>query len=102
MSTSRRNPNACPACGSRALVDGRILADGSEDGSAEKFFPSGIKLLTLQRSIRLVGRQNFRACTQCGHLWNTLDATELRALIDTKGSDELRKKLAERSQSSKP
>ena len=97
MSTNRRKLNACPVCGSSALVEGRLLADGSEDGHAEKFFPSGIRLLTLQRSVRLVGRQSFRACTQCGHVWNTLDATDLRELIDSKGTDELRKRLSERS-----
>jgi len=95
---SIKNTNfECPACGSRALVDGRILGDGSEDGHSEKFFPSGVKLLSLRRSVRLIGRQVFKACTNCGHVWNTLDATELRDLIETRGTDQLKTKLATRT-----
>jgi hypothetical protein len=84
---------SCPVCQSSATVEGRVLADGSEDGHAEKFFPSGLRLLTLRRSVRLTGRQAFKACTQCGHVWNTLDATGLRELIDRSATEDLKRKL---------
>jgi hypothetical protein len=87
-------PSTCPSCKSRSIVDGRILSSGSEDGNAERFYPAGIKLLTLTRSVQLTGRQNFKACTSCGHVWNTLDAGGLRELIETRGTDELKRKVS--------
>ena len=91
-----RNDSNCPACQSRAVVEGRILADGSENGSAERFFPRGLRLLLLRRSVRLTGKQAFKACTQCGHVWSQLDATALRELIDDGASEELKQKLQAR------
>jgi hypothetical protein len=88
-----RSPSICPVCQSRKLVEGRILADGSESGSAEKFFPSGLRFLLLRRSVRLTGRDAFRACAECGHVWNQLDATELRELIEHGASEGLKRKL---------
>jgi hypothetical protein len=88
-----RSPSKCPVCTSAVVVEGRILADGSEDGSAESFFPRGLRLLTLNRTVRLVGREVFRACTECGHVWNTLDASGLRELIEKSGTPELEARL---------
>jgi hypothetical protein len=88
-----RSPSSCPACQSRELVEGRILADGSDNGSAEKFFPSGLRFLLLRRSVRLTGKQAFKAGTQCGHVWNQLDATALRELIEDGASDDLKRQL---------
>jgi hypothetical protein len=78
-------------CQSAAIVEGRILAN--EDGHAEKFFPSGLRLLTLKRSVPLRGRQAFNACTQCGHVWSALDASSLRELIEHSATDDLKRKL---------
>ena len=83
----------CPSCQSKHIVHGRIIADGSDNGSAESFFPLDLSFFTLRRSVRLVGRQTFKACTQCGHVWNTLDAGGLRELIETSGTDELKKSI---------
>ena len=84
-------------CQSRRLVEGRVLADGSESGSAEKFFPNGLRFLLLRRSVRLTGREAFRACMGCGHVWNQLDATELRELIERGASEGLKRKLQTRT-----
>jgi uncharacterized Zn finger protein len=89
-----RRTSTCPVCSSSEIVEGRIIADGSEQGSAEKFFPTGLRLFKLKRSVGLTGRDKFTACTQCGHVWNTLDAGGLRDLIEAAGSDELKAKLA--------
>jgi len=88
-----RNPSSCPVCQSRGLVEGRILSDGSESGYAAKFFPSGLRLLLLRRSVRLTGKEAFKACTQCGHVWSQLDATALRELLQRGASDDLKRKL---------
>ena len=87
----------CPSCTSSSIVDGKILADGSESGSAEHFFPSEIRFLTLRRSVRFIGRESFHACTNCGHTWNTLDAAELRRLIEDSGTDKVKTFLASRA-----
>lgn len=88
--------NQCPTCNSSALVEGHVIASGSEGGSSVKFFPNGLKFWTIRRSVTLLSRENFRACTECGHVWNTLDAAGLRELIEAAGGSELKAKLAAR------
>ncbi|WP_251778546.1 hypothetical protein [Caldimonas mangrovi] len=80
----------CPVCQSPRTVEGRVISDGSEDGRAEKFFPRGLKLFKLRRAVRLSGGHAFRACCQCGHVWNQLDPKALRALIEASGNDALK------------
>jgi hypothetical protein len=89
-----RTSSQCPVCESPVLVEGRIVADGTESGSAERFYPRGIRLLTLRRSVQLTGRESFKACMQCGHVWNTLDASGLRELIDAAGTPEAKARIA--------
>ena len=78
----------CPVCSSSSTVEGRVISDGSDDGRAEKFFPKGLKLLALKRSVRLSGRHAFRACCECGHLWNQVDSQALRVLLATSGKSD--------------
>lgn len=85
----------CPICKSARTVEGRVVADGSDDGRAEKFFPKGLKLLTLKRAVRLSSGHAFRACCECGHLWNEVDPRALKALIEASGKDRL-KEMANR------
>jgi hypothetical protein len=73
-------------------VQGGVLGAG-DDGWATKFFPSGLKFFTLARSVSLVDRRAFRACTQCGHVWARLDAGALRELIEHSGTPEAKRKL---------
>jgi hypothetical protein len=90
---SRPNPRirtrpplrACPACGATTLVDGGIRSDRDESGRAERFYPKGLRLLTLRHSVGLNGRHPFRACLSCGHLWSALDAEALRDLMEASG-----------------
>jgi predicted RNA-binding Zn-ribbon protein involved in translation (DUF1610 family) len=84
---------SCPACGSELVVKGKVIEGGSETGWGQKFFPSGLRFLSLKRSVRLLDNQVFQACTQCGHVWSTLDATDLRELIESKGTEALKDKL---------
>lgn len=87
------NAMTCPSCQSSKHVEGRIIAVGSKSGPGQRFFPSGIRVLTLKRSVSLRDRQDFQACMQCGHVWSTLDVTELRTLIDKGGTAALKAKL---------
>ncbi len=83
----------CPSCQSPQLVEGRIIAVGSKSGAGQRFFPSGIRVLTLKRSVTLKNRQDFQACMQCGHVWSTVDVAELQTLIDKSGTAKLKAKL---------
>jgi uncharacterized Zn finger protein len=85
---------ACPACGSQRLVTGRILAFGAHSGNASRFFPDGLKLLTLRRGLLLGRRPVFDACTDCGHVWSRVDAQALRELVDAHGREATREVLA--------
>jgi Zn-finger nucleic acid-binding protein len=72
------------------MVPGLVLADGAE---GDRFSPIGLRFFTLRRSVRLIESQAFHACTQCGHVWSTLDATDLRELIDGSGTEELKQSV---------
>jgi uncharacterized Zn finger protein len=84
---------SCPACGSQRVVTGRVMAFGAHTGNAQRFFPDGLKLLTFRRGLVLERRPVFDACTDCGHVWSSLDAAELRALVESSGGDKLRDTL---------
>ena len=88
-----RISSKCPVCESLLLVEGQV---GYEDLSGREFFPRGIKFFTRRRSVPLVRGDVFRACTECGHVWNTLDAGGLRELIEAAGTDELKARVAAR------
>jgi hypothetical protein len=83
----------CPVCKSVSVVEGKIIEGGSEYGWAHKFYPRGVRFFSLRRSVHLLNGEAFQACTQCGHVWGTLDATDLRDLIESKGTDMLKVKL---------
>jgi len=83
----------CPVCESRQVVEGRIFSADPDNGIGEKFFPRGLRLLLWRRSVQLTGKQAFKACTQCGHVWNQVDVTALRELIERGASEDLRRRL---------
>ena len=83
----------CPSCQSSETLKGRILADGSEEGSAERFIPSGLRLLTLKKSVRFTGSQPFQACTACGLVWNRVEPVELNDLVDRSAGENLKRSL---------
>jgi hypothetical protein len=83
----------CPKCGAANPVAGRIDVNGERAHVA--FRPSGLRLLTLRRSTPLV--LTFRACTDCGHLWNRVSAPALRDLVDASAAPELVAKLRRRA-----
>jgi hypothetical protein len=84
---------SCPKCGAAAVVPGRMRNDGND--IVARFRPSGLRWLTLRRACELVA--TFRACSNCGHLWNRVAAPKLRALVDASGSPELLDQLRRRA-----
>ena len=91
--TSRVPPGSCPACGSQRIVSGRIMAFGAHTGNAQRFFPDGLKLLTLRRGLLLERRPVFGACTDCGHVWSRVDAAALREMAQSSGGEVMREVL---------
>jgi hypothetical protein len=75
------------------VLRGRIMAFGAHTGNAQRFFPDGLKLLTLRRGLVLERRPVFDACTDCGHVWSSVDAGALRELVESSGSADLRESL---------
>jgi hypothetical protein len=71
----------CPSCAKDQSVDGHVVYPGSEDGTAGRFYPKGLKFFMLARSVPLDAHQPFCACTNCGHVWSYLNPAELRSLL---------------------
>jgi hypothetical protein len=76
----------CPRCGKNATVTGSMLTLGDQ-----LFQPHGIRWLEHFR--RRLFQQNpaarvlgpYRACADCGLVWNDLDPDELRGVIRREG-----------------
>lgn len=81
---------ACPACGSQRVLEGRIMAFGAHTANAQRFFPDGLKLLTLRRGLLLARRSVFDACVDCGRVWSSVDAAALREMAERSGGDGVR------------
>lgn len=87
-------PQTCSSCASTAIVEGRLLPSGADDGWVTRFYPKGIRFLTLSKSVPLSNGQLFYACTACGHTWSKVDAQELRELLEKSGDERTVAKLA--------
>jgi hypothetical protein len=87
-------PLTCPSCASAVVVAGRLLPSGGDDGWVTRFYPKGIRFLTLSKSVPLSNGQLFYACTDCGHVWSKVDAQDLRELLEKSGDEGTLAKLA--------
>jgi Zn-finger nucleic acid-binding protein len=87
----------CPVCQLGTVIFGRVGNYGSEGGDAKDFIPNGLKFFRQQRSVPLFREQAFKACMQCGHVWDTLDATNLHRLIKNSGKEALKRSIQESS-----
>jgi len=59
---------------------------------SSSFSPSGIPLFTFRPFVRLVEREAFFACIECGHLWSSVVPLDLTHLIEQRGADEIKNK----------
>ena len=97
MSSSRPKLSSCPSCGSEAIVVGDSCGR-IRRRTRREILSLWHQVLHSKRSVRLVGEvSRFEHVRSAGHVWNTLDATDLRELIEAKGTDDLRTKLSGRS-----
>lgn len=87
----------CPACGSPNTIDGRIMAFGAHAGNASRFFPNGLKLLTLRRGLVLRERPRFDACADCGMVWGCVDAQALREMLASHGDRDTQARLSKKA-----
>jgi hypothetical protein len=72
------DPKTCPACGSTAVVHGRI---GYDERAGTNFYPKGLGLLRLERSVRLMAGARFFACPHCDLVWSNAVPGHLARLV---------------------
>lgn len=75
---------------------GRVFQTSAFEDWAHRFYPAGLRLFRLKRSVTL--DQSFQACTVCGHVWNTLDVNALQQLIDNNGTHKLKQSIFDQAQ----
>ena len=78
----------CPECGSAEVVDGQLSSEYQP-----RFLLKGLRWFSLYRPPSLT-RDLFSACLSCGLVWSHVNAAELRAILDSKGSAHLKAALA--------
>ena len=81
------NCGACPVCASFEVVRGTAGFSG-DDGWVTSFTPKGLKPFTIRRSVNFIDGQTLRACSACGHVWSSVDPSELRELLRRASRDD--------------
>ena len=76
----------CPSCKCSNTVYGDILR-----GPGKYFTPDGLKFLTIDTMVALP--EKFHACLECGHVWSSINADELKDLIKKSAKPETKEKL---------
>jgi uncharacterized Zn finger protein len=77
----------CPECGCAEIVDGVVSSEQL------RFVPRGLRWFSFYQPPLLAGAQFLSACLSCGLVWSHLNPTELRAIVDAKGSAKLKAAL---------
>lgn len=82
----------CPICNSQKIVEGQIRMTGESSG-VMTYQPDELRAaFMLQKSVDLVF-ESFSACVSCGHLWSRINPDELAALLEKRGTDEVRNRI---------
>lgn len=81
MSIEQAPEIKCPSCASKLVVKGSLVASDESEKFNGLFFPEGLKFTAIRRSVAVLEKQGFLACTNCGCLWNYVEATKLRELL---------------------
>ncbi len=79
-------PPRCPACGSHNLVIGSLLCSDEDTKMTGSFHPAGLKFFAFIRSVPLSKKDGFRACADCGCVWNYLDPIQLQKPLKKKAT----------------
>lgn len=77
----------CPRCKSVKIVSGSYP---NESGSC--FAPKGLRIWKFVWSGTPVNKL-FEACTDCGLFWSQVDQRELLKILQTAGTDKIKKQL---------
>ncbi len=75
----------CPNCKSTRCLIGCLDASSVDTNFDGKFYPSYIKVpfLALERpNVILEKNDKFKACTDCGHLWSSVNPELLKQSLD--------------------
>jgi hypothetical protein len=84
MSTQPAEETECPSCASKVVVKGSLVASDEDEKFNGLFFPEGLKFTAIRRSVAVLEKQGFLACTNCGCLWSYVEADKLRELLKNK------------------
>jgi len=78
----------CPSCGFTEPISGCFIAQVGERGIRHVFRPDGLKFLRLTGDIPVPQGERFTSCPHCGLLWSSLDAAQLRDVMEKHGKPE--------------
>ena len=77
----------CPECGCIEIVDGHVSSEEL------RFLPRGLRWFSFYQPPLLERGQVLSACLACGLVWSRLNANDLRAVVNEKGSANLKAAL---------
>jgi len=75
----------CPQCGSEKCLLGRLEPNDSDTNYDGKFYPLYIQqswLITQHLCIEIQEHDSFKACTECGHLWSSVNPVIFRKRLE--------------------
>lgn len=75
----------CPQCKGSRTVSGRYLGQTDSIGIGQAFRPEGLKF-TAMIGTDLPVSKHFRACADCGLLWQIIDRRKLKRIMEKKGT----------------
>jgi len=83
----------CPKCDSEKLIKGKVF-NQVDYISPEAFFrPKELKPFSLFGIHARINKNDFLACTQCGHLWADVDPQKLVRVIKENCQSNTKKRL---------
>ena len=75
----------CPSCKCINTVEGSLIRE------PVFFQPDGLKFFTFDTRVNVLER--FQACLECGHIWSSVNADELKDLIIESGKPKTKENL---------
>ncbi|MBN2287115.1 MAG: hypothetical protein JXI43_11755 [Tissierellales bacterium] len=76
----------CPSCKCKNTIEGELVR-----GPGTFFKPDGLKFFTFSTMVDLLER--FHACLDCGHVWSSVNADQLKDLINDSGKPKTKDNL---------
>jgi hypothetical protein len=75
----------CPQCKGNRTVSGNYLGQTDQIGIGQVFRPDGLKFSAMFGTDLPISKR-FRACADCGLLWQIIDPSKLTRIMEKKGT----------------